>query len=179
MGIFSIFSKKTSAEEREERSRKEQELAQRYYDKGYRLGERLGLHRIVERTNTFINRYPVTSFAVFAVAVIAMFVFNTVMVKVDFSGKTERDMRNTASAAVTIEKDSLQTVMEGLLDEYTTLQGQLEDIMGRDDLTKEDSLRAITIYKRLLQLEDVFTGNEQAGIEVMTNPAEEEPDEEP
>lgn len=163
MGIFSLFNRKTTAEEREERSRKEREMAQRYYDMGYSLGERLGLHRAVERTNAFINRYPVTSFAAFIAAIVVMFIMNTLLVKVDFNKQAEHDMGNAARSTVSLGEDSLQVVMEGLLDEYTALHGELEDIMGRKDLSKEDSLRAIDIYKRILRLEDVLTGGSQAG----------------
>nr|MBQ4455918.1 hypothetical protein [Clostridia bacterium] len=166
MGLFSIFSKKATPGELEERSRKEKEIAQSYYQKGYRLGERMGIHDAVRRTNVFINRYPLTFFSLFTVAIVVMFVLNILLVKLNFNSGFERNMGNAAAAVVAVENDSLQMAAERMYDEYTSLQVQLEGLMARDDLTAQDSAKAIDIYHRLLELEEFFMDNRQAGIEV-------------
>ena len=164
MGIFSVFRKKATPEELEERSRKEREMAQAYYEKGQRLGRKLGLDKARERTNGFINRYPITFFVGFTVLIIVMFILNMVFIRTDFSSTSAKDINNVSRTVSINGTDSLQLALEKLYDEYIALGKELDGMMERDDLTAKDSARALSLYDRMLELESFFKDAEDGKL---------------
>lgn len=155
MGLFSIFSRQRTPQELEERSRREHEIAQKYYERGQRIGRKLGLDKAVRKTNVFLNRYPITFFAVFTAVIIASLALNMMLSRVDLASDTARNIRNVSSAVGGIQADSVRLVLEGLYDEYEELNGQLTEIIGKD-MTREDSVTALGIYERMTRLEEIF-----------------------
>ena len=156
MGLFSIFSKKATPEQLQERSRREQELAQKYFEIGQKIGRKIGLENAVRKTNIFLNRYPVTFFSLFTLLVILSFVVNMLFLRVNFSSDTARNLQNVSGAVGAIERDSVQMVIETLYDEYVSLNDRLVGLTSKESMTKEDSTVAVGIYDRMTELEKFF-----------------------
>ena len=154
MGIFNVFKKDTSPAELEERSRKEKEMARKYYEKGQRFGEKMGMGKAIEKANTFINRYPITFFAIVTAIMAGSYILNLTLVRMDFTREVRQDMETMGRLPALTAKDSLDITMNEMYREYMALAEKIRAITSKATLTAEDSLQAMQAYQRMLDLEE-------------------------
>lgn len=168
MGIIKrLMSRRMTPEQLAERSRKEQEWADKCYRAGERVGEKLNLAKIVNSVNTFINRYPKTFFTVVGVILLASMIGNFIGSNNTTTGIIEREASNMKSIQLPVDegRDILQKEVAKHTQRMQELERRLDAYIGRDSLAHEDSVAIRDIAIEMKAIHDALG----LGMELKTN----------
>lgn len=159
MGIIKkLMSRRMTPEQLSERSRKEQEWADKCYRAGERVGEKLNLAKAVDNVNTFINRYPKTFFTVVGAILVVSMVGNLIGSGNTAAGIIEREASNMKSIRIPVDegRDILQKEVAKHTQRMQELERQLDAYIGRDSLTHGDSVAIRDIAIEMKAIHDAL-----------------------
>ena len=176
MGIFKkLFHRDMTPEELEEKSRREKELAEKYYNKGVEMREKLGIERKVEGINRFANKYPITFFAILFAFVIGSCVINFIASSSgSFWNDTAEEIRDIPQIEQTFDDETkkLRRDILGMYEEMETIGKEIETYLKKDTLTHQDSLKIKEKLIRFQTLADFLENNKNLENETGTNHSE-------
>lgn len=161
MGIITrIFRRKLSEKEKEERSRKEQEWAQKCYNKGYEFSEKMSLDKHVARINEFANKYPRTFFMIiFAVLGVSIILNSMITFPSQNVEKTIQQLQETSVASdIPNPTSEFAQHMYEIGQSIQTIDRQITEIMSKGTLTHEDSLQVKNLLIQAQALQEIYYG---------------------
>lgn len=171
MGLFK--RKKLTPEELEEKSRKEQEWAQKCFDAGSRFGEKIRIDKKVEKINEFGNKYPKTFFGIIFGIIIGCFLLNLLIKEgSDLLNETSGNIK-TATLPKDTGKEALNREIKALYNEFIRLNERFEEKMANPEKSREDSVEILDIYSRMEKIQQVIFEKEGKGEEKKTDLQEE------
>lgn len=154
MGLFK--RKKLTPEELEEKSRKEQEWAQKCFDAGSRFGERIRIDKKVERINEFGNKYPKTFFGIVFGIIIGCFLLNLLIKEgSNLLNETSGNIK-TATLPKDTGKENLNREIKVLYNEFIRLNELFEEKMANPEKNREDSVEILRIYNRMEKIQQII-----------------------
>ena len=143
MGIIKkLLSRKLTEEEKEARSQREKEWAEKCYQKGEEFAERISLHKPVQKVNAFANRYPRTFFGILLGMVGVSFVLN-LMFSTPSTHITDSVRNFEDVAALNVGEDPRGEILNEMVqmgENLKDLDKKIEVYMKKDSLTRQDSL---------------------------------------
>ena len=164
MGILTrMFRSRLTEEQKEERSRKEKEWAEKCYAKGEEFAERISLEKPVNRINRFANKYPRTFFAIILGAVVGCITLNFVMTtSSDQVTETAEQMKEFST--LQLHQDPRGTIINEMVqmaENLKDLDKKIEAYQGKDTLTRQDSLNLKSLLIQADALNALLTGRRE------------------
>jgi len=155
-----MFRSRLTEEQKEERSRREKEWAEKCYAKGEEFAEHISLDKPVARINRFANKYPRTFFGIILGMVLVCIVLNFVMTS---SPKHIEDTVDQLKEFSSIEmKDDprlhIITEMVQMADNLKDLDKKIEAFQEEDSLTRQDSLELKSLLLQAEALHALING---------------------
>lgn len=161
MGIIKkLLSRNLTEEEKEARSRREKEWAEKCYNKGEEFAERISLDKPVARINAFANRYPRTFFGILLGLVGISFVLNLM-----FSNPSSpimdsvRNLEDVPAVSARVDpRGEILNEMVQMAENLKELDKKIEGYMQKDSLTRQDSLDLKSLLMQADALSSLLNG---------------------
>ena len=161
MGIIKkLLSRNLTEEEKEARSKREKEWAEKCYHKGEQFAERISLDKPVARINAFANRYPRTFFGILLGLVGVSFVLNLM-----FSNPSSpivdsmRSLEDVKAVSVGADpRGEILNEMVQMAENLKDLDKKIEVYMQKDSLTRQDSLDLKSLLMQADALSSLLNG---------------------
>lgn len=164
MGIIKkLFTRRLTEEEKEARSIREKEWAEKCYTKGEEFAQRIALHKGVARINAFANRYPRTFFAILlgfvGVSIVLNFFLSSPSSAIMDSVRNLEDI--PAAVADTDPRSEIISEMVQMSDNLKDLDKRIEVYLQKDTLTRQDSLDLKSLLMQADALSALLNGRQQ------------------
>lgn len=162
MGIITrMFRRNLSEEEKQEKSRREQEWAQKCYNKGEQFAEHIALDKYVGKVNEFANKYPRTFFLILFGGVIVSILFNNLITLPSQNlGKTVEELQQTSMMQPSENPTSeLAAQMLEISENLKEIDGKITAITAKDTLTHQDSLDIRSLLLQAQALQQIIEGS--------------------
>ena len=166
MGIITrMFRRNLSEEEKEEKSRREQEWAQKCYNKGEQFAERISLDKHVGKVNDFANKYPRTFFLILFGGVLVSILFNNLIsLPSQDLGETVQQLQQTSMMQPSENPTSgLAAQMLEISENLKEIDSKITAITSKDTLTHQDSLDVRSLLLQAQALQQIIEGSALSG----------------
>ena len=172
MGILSkLFTRKLTEQEKEEKSRREKEWAEKCYNKGEQFAQKISLDKPIAKLNLFANKYPRTFFAVLLGLVIGFNALNFFMANP--STNIAKDVETLQTLEIVSNHEDPRGIilneMMQMAENLKTLDKKIEAFQAKDSLTTQDSIQLRTLLMQAEALNNLLRGRQKSLTEDTVN----------
>lgn len=164
MGILTrLFTRKLSEQEKEEKSRREKEWAEKCYNKGEQFAEKIAIEKPILKINAFANKYPRTFFTVLFSGIFGCIALNYVLSRPSTAIMDEAENFQAISVLHQQEdpRGEILNEMMQMANNLKDLDVKIETIMARDTLTAQDSLKLKSLLMQAEALNALLNGRQK------------------
>ena len=164
MGILTrLFTRKLSEQEKEEKSRREKEWAEKCYNKGEQFAEKIAIEKPILKINAFANKYPRTFFTVLLSGIFGCIALNYVLSRPSTAIMDEAENFQAISVLHQQEdpRGEILNEMMQMANNLKDLDVKIETIMARDTLTAQDSLKLKSLLMQAEALNALLNGRQK------------------
>ena len=164
MGILTrLFTRKLSEQEKEEKSRREKEWAEKCYNKGEQFAEKIAIEKPILKINAFAIKYPRTFFTVLFSGIFGCIALNYVLSRPSTAIMDEAENFQTISVLHQQEdpRSEILNEMMQMANNLKDLDVKIETIMAKDTLTAQDSLKLKSLLMQAEALNALLNGRQK------------------
>jgi len=164
MGILTkMFRSRLTDEQKEEKSRKEKEWAEKCYAKGEEFAERISLDKPVAKINRFANKYPRTFFAIILAGILGCITLNFIFTASPTHIKDTVGQMQEFSV-MQLKEDPRKNIINEMLqmaENLKDLDKKIEAFQAKDTLTRQDSLDLRSLLVQAEALNALLNGHKK------------------